>query len=285
MIPEQLNFISAKGAAMPLFGNPYFTLTDVDGFTTVASSLASVTVPSVDGDIITNIQAQPRTVVLYLRLKQSAGIEAAKRYIFQYVKPKLSGTLQLTQDGREIELTGLVETIELPRMAQGCTMAITLHCSQPYWSDVDFVVEMISQIINLHYFPIDQGGLAFPPAGVPFGAYDNDLTRTIENAGDVETGCVITIVALGTVTNPRIWNTQTGEFIGITDTLAGNDSVIISTIKGQKTITKNGVNIIDKIAAGSTFLQIETGQNEFTISADNGISNVYFTLTYKQLYV
>lgn len=285
MIPEQLNFISAKGAAMPLFGNPYFDLTDVDGFTTIASNLASVTVPSVDGDIITNIQAQPRTVVLYLRLKQYAGIEAAKRYIFQYVKPKISGTMQLTQDGREIELTGLVEAIELPRMEQGCTMAITLHCSQPYWSDVDFVVEMISQIINLHYFPIDQGGLAFPPAGVPFGAFDNDLTRTIENAGDVETGCVITIVALGSVVNPRIWNNQTGEFIGITDTLAGNDNVVISTIKGQKTITKNGVNIIDKITAGSTFLQIETGQNEFTISADSGLSNVYFTLTYKQLYV
>lgn len=285
MIPEQLNFISAKGAEMPLLGNPYFTLADVDGFTTIASNLASVTVPSVDGDIITNIQAQPRTVVLYLRLRQSADIETAKRYIFQYVKPKLSGTLHLVQEGREIELTGIVETIELPRMQQGCTMAVTLHCSQPFWEDAEFMVEQISQIINLHYFPIDQGGLAFPPAGVPFGAYDTDLTRTIDNAGDVETGCIITIVALGTVTNPRIWNTQTGEFIGIADTLAGNDSVIISTIKGQKTITKNGVNIIDKIAAGSTFLQIETGQNEFTISADSGLANVYFTLTYKQLYV
>lgn len=271
---------------MPLLGNQYFTLTDVDGFTTVTSSLAAVTVPTVDGDIITNIQAQPRTVGLYLRLKQSAGIEAAKRYILQYVKPKLSGTIQLTRDnGDPIQLQGIVEAIELPRFEQGCTMLVTLHCSQPFWEDVDFVVQMISQIIDLHYFPIDQGGLAFPTAGVPFGAYDTDLTRQVENAGDVETGCVITIVALGDVTNPRIANTETGEFIGITDTLAGNDSVVICTIKGQKTITKNGENIIDKITAGSTFLQIGIGTNEFTITADSGIEYVYFTLTYKQKYI
>ena len=270
---------------MPLLGNDYFTLTEIDGMTTVASDLASVTVPAVDGDIVNNIQAQPRTVVLYLRLRQSAGIQAAKNYILQYVKPKLTGTLQLIQGNNEIELAGLVETIELPRFQQGCTMAVTMHCSNPFWEDVNYIVQQISQIINLHYFPIPEGGLAFPPEGVPFGAYDTDLTREFENAGDVETGCLITIIALGEVTNPRIWNTQTGEYIGITDTLAGNDEVVINTIKGQKTITKNGANIIDKITAGSTFLQIGIGVNEFTISADSGIESVYFTLTYKQKYV
>lgn len=282
---QSFDFISAKGAAMPLLNSQYFTLTGIDGFTTVTSSIASVVVPFVDGDTITNIQAQPRSVVLYLRLKETAGIEAAKRYIFQYIKPKLNGTLQLQQDGRNIELVGVVEAIDLPRFAQGCTMAITLHCSQPYWRDVDFIVAEISQIIDMHYFPLPEGGLAFPVEGVPFGAYDEDLTQELTNAGDVETGMVITIIASGPVVNPRIYNTQTGDFIGINDTLQGNDAITISTIKGQKTITKNGSNIIDKIMPGSTFLQLETGTNEFTILADSGINDVYFTLTYKQLYI
>lgn len=282
---QSFDFISAKGAAMPLLNSQYFTLTGIDGFTTVTSNIASVVVPFVDGDTITNIQAQPRSVILYLRLKETAGIEAAKRYIFQYIKPKLNGTLQLQQDGRNIELVGVVEAIDLPRFAQGCTMAITLHCSQPYWRDVDFIVAEISQIIDMHYFPLPEGGLAFPVEGVPFGAYDEDLTQELTNAGDVETGMVITIIASGLVVNPRIYNTQTGDFIGINDTLQGNDAVTISTIKGQKTITKNGSNIIDKIMPGATFLQLETGTNEFTILADSGINDVYFTLTYKQLYI
>lgn len=270
---------------MPLLGNEYFTLTDVDGFTRVTSEISSVTVPFVDGDQVTNIQAQPRTVVLYLRLKQAVGIETAKRYILQYVKPKLEGTIQLQQGGRNIQLVGKVEAIELPRFQQGCVMAITLHCSQPYWEDINFVVQEISNIINLHYFPIDQGGLAFPTEGVPFGAYDDDLTQQFDNLGDVETGMIITIIALGEVTNPKIYNTLTGEYIGVTTTMQGNDEITISTIKGQKTITKNGVNIIDKIMSGSTFLQLAVGTNEFTIESESGIDDLYFTLTYKQLYV
>jgi len=280
-----LDFISAKGAAMPLLGNQYFTVTEIEGFTTVSNNIASVVVPFVDGDTVTNIQAQPRSVVIYLRLKQSAGIENAKRYIMQYVKPKLTGTLQLQQGERNIQLSGLVEEIDLPRFEQGNTMAITLHCSQPYWQDVDFVVQEISEIIDLHYFPIPEGGLAFPPEGVPFGEYDDDLTQELTNNGDVETGLVITIIAAGEVVNPKIYNTLTGDYIGINDTLQGNDEVTICTIKGSKTITKNGQNVIDKIMSGSTFLQLGIGTNEFTIEAESGIDNVYFTLTYKQLYV
>lgn len=282
---KTLNFISAKGAEMPLLKNRYFTLISVDGFTQVQSSLASIVIPFVDGDTLTNIQAQPRSVVLYLRIKDTAGVEAAKRYIMQYVKPKLAGTIRLEQDDRNIQLAGIVEAVEMPRFGQGCTMAITLHCSQPYWQDVDYLVNEISKIINLHYFPIPKGGLAFPSEGVPFGVYDEDLTQVLTNNGDVETGLVITIVASGAVTNPKIYNTLTGDYIGVNDTLAGNDEIVISTIKGQKTITKNGVNIIDKIMQGSTFLQLATGLNEFTIQADSGIDNIYYELTYKQLYV
>lgn len=281
----RLDFVSPSGAAMPLLDSDYFTLSEIDGFTFAQSNIASVVVPFVDGDTITNIQTNPRAVTLYLSIKQTAGVENAKRYILRFVKLKLEGKIQLEQDGREIELAGTVESIDLPRFSAGCTMAVTIHCSQPYWRDVDYVVKEISNIINLHYFPEDQGGLAFPTSGVPFGAYDNDLTQELENDGDVETGLVITIIALGAVTNPKIYNTLTGEYIGITDTLAGNDQVVISTIKGQKTITKNGVNIIDKIMSGSTFLQLATGHNEFTIQADSGLDSVYFTLTYKQLYI
>lgn len=270
---------------MPLLDSEYFTLSDIDGFTIAQSNIASVVVPFVDGDTITNIQTNPRPVTLYLSIKQAVNVETAKRYILQYVKLKLEGKIHLVQDGRDIELAGTVESIDLPRFSAGCTIAITLHCSQPYWRDVDFVVKEISEIINLHYFPEDQGGLAFHADGIPFGAYDDDLTQELENKGDVETGMIITIIALGAVTNPKIYNTLTGEYIGINDTLAGNDQVTITTVKGQKTITKNGVNIIDKIMSGSTFLQLATGFNEFTIQADSGLDNLYFTLTYKQLYV
>lgn len=270
---------------MPLLSNSYFNLIDFDGLTAIQSDISSVVIPYVDGDIVNKIQAMPRTVTLYLRLKQAAGIENARRYIMQYVKPKLTGKVRMERDEHILELEGLVEEISLPRFEAGCVMAITLHCSQPYWQDLKQVISGLSQILNLHYFPINQGGLAFPVEGIPFGAYDDDLTQDIYNAGDVSTGIVIQIVANGTVVNPRIYNTLTGEYIGITDTLTLNDEVVISTVKGEKFISKNNVNIIDKIASGSTFLQLETGSNTFTISADSGVEAVYFAIMYRQKYV
>lgn len=280
-----LEYISPKGDIMPLTGSQYFTLTEIDGFTVAQSEISSVVIPFVDGDTITNQQTNPRSIILYFKLKRDIGIENAKRYILRFVKLKQQGRIHLVQNGRDIELAGTVEAVDLPRFGEGCTMAVTLHCSQPYWKDVDFVVREISQILNLHYFPIEEGGLAFPTAGVPFGSYDTDLTQELENEGDVETGMIINIIALGEVVNPKIINTYTGEYIGVNDTLEGNDSVVITTVKGQKSITKNGVNIINKIMTGSTFLQLVTGANEYTIQADSGIDDVYFTLTYKRLYI
>lgn len=282
---KTFEFVSAKGTSMPLLNNQYFTLTGIDGFTTVWSTLSSVVVPFVDGDTVTNVQATPRSVVLYLMLRESAGIETAKRYVLQYVKPKLTGKIHLEQDGRNVELEGIVEAIDLPRFELGCTMAITMHCSMPYWQDVDYAVAEISEIINLHYFPIPQGGLAFPADGIPFGVYDDDLTQTVQNRGDVEAGMIIQIIATGTVVNPRIIDSATGEFIGVNDTLQGNDEITICTLKGQKSISKNGANVIDKILEGSTFMQIPTGDTEYTIGADSGIDNLYFTLSFKQRYI
>ena len=282
---KTFEFVSAKGTSMPLLNNHYFTLTGIDGFTTVWSTLSSVVVPFVDGDTVTNVQATPRSVVLYLRLRESAGIETAKRYVLQYVKPKLTGKIHLEQDGRNVELEGIVEAIDLPRFERGCIMAITMHCSMPYWQDVDYAVAEISEIINLHYFPIPQGGLAFPADGIPFGVYDDDLTQTVQNRGDVEAGMIIQIIATGTVVNPRIIDSATGEYIGVNDTLQGNDEITICTLKGQKSINKNGANVIDKILEGSTFMQIPTGDTEYTIGADSGIDNLYFTLSFKQRYI
>ena len=102
--------------------------------------------------------------------------------------------------------------------------------------------------------------------------------------GDVETGVVITIVALGAVTNPKITNAD-GQYIGVNDSMVANDKIIINTNKGHKTIYKNGVSILNKIKAGSTFIQMATGENQFTIGADSGAGNMYFNITFKRQFI
>ena len=164
-------------------------------------------------------------------------------------------------------------------------MQVTLYCSNPYWQDVENVLLEISRILNMHYFSLDVGGLAFPVEGVVMGEYDTNMTRTYTNDGDAECGMIITIVALSDVLNPAIYKPD-GSYIGVNDSMVLGDEIIINTNRGEKSITKNGVNILSKIKPGSTFLQLDTGDNELTINSDGETEgNVYFMLSFKRRFV
>ena len=285
MMDTTLYYVGANGSQIDLFRNPYFDLTNVDGMTGVANDIAASTTPSMDGDKINNIQTQPRGIVLDLRIKDCVSVEEAKRYILRSVKPKQKGKLVLTQAGRELSISGVVEAISMPRFEQEIIMQVTLYCSNPYWQDVENVLLEISRVLNMHYFPIDVGGLAFPVEGVIMGEYNINMTQTYTNDGDAECGVVITIIALGNVLNPAIYK-QDGTFIGVSDSMVSGDEIIINTNRGEKGITKNGTNILSKIMPGSTFIQLETGDNELTIDSDGDTEgNVYFTLSFKRRFV
>lgn len=280
-----LYYVGANGSSIDLFRNGYFELIHADGLTGVASDIAASTTPSMDGDKINNIRTQPRGVVLDLKIKHSADVEEAKRYILRTIKPKQTGHLILNQGGREIEIAGVVEAISMPRFEAGVVMQVTLYCSEPYWQDVENVLLEISRVIDMHYFPLDVGGLAFPVEGVVMGEYDLNMTRTYTNDGDAECGMVITIIALNKVINPAIYKAD-GSYIGVNDTLEAGDEVIINTNRGEKGITKNGVNILSKIRQGSTFFQLETGDNELTADSDGDTKgNMYFMLSFKRRFV
>lgn len=280
-----LHYIGANGSMLDLFDNPYFVLVDAEGITENASDISTSTTPSMDGDKVNNIQTQPRGIVLSLEIKDDAPVEEAKRYILRTIKPKQKGRLVLHQSGRDIQIAGVVESISMPRFGQEIIMQISLYCSDPYWKDVENVLLEISRVLNMHYFPIDEGGLAFPAEGIPFGEYDLNMTRTYTNDGDAECGMIITIIALANVVNPTIYKAD-GSFIGVNDNMVVGDEIIINTNRGEKSITKNGTNILSKIKPGSSFLQLDTGDNELTIDSDGDTEgNVYFMLAFKRRFV
>ena len=282
----ELKYIGINGNVINLFQSKWFCLTHADGLTSVSSSIASSTTPGMDGDKINNIQTQPRGIVLDLEIRRGVSVEDAKRYILRTIKPKQRGTLRLTQGDRVTEIEGIVESVNMPRFGDGVTMQVSLYCSEPYWSDVENVLVEISRIIGLHYFTSTDGDmLYFPSDGIPLGEYDLNMTRTYTNDGDADCGMIIHIIALGSVTNPVIYKAD-GSYIGVNTTMVKGDEIIINTNSGKKAITKNGTNILSKIKSGSTFLQLDTGDNQLTIDSDGDTEgNVYFMLEFKRRFV
>lgn len=285
MTQTALIYTGANGSFIDLLANDYFYLTAADGLTSISADLSASVTPSMDGDTVNNIQATPRGIVLDMKIKSGVDVEEASRYILRTIKPKQRGTLRMTRGDRVTEIEGIVDKIELPRFGQGVIMQVSLYCSEPFWTDAEYIALEISRIIGLHYFPIELGGLAFPAEGIPLGQYDTDMTRTYTNDGDAESGMLITIIALAEVVNPTIYKSD-GSYIGIIDTLQANDEVVINTMRGHKSITKNGDSIFSKIKRGSTFFQLDTGENEFTLDSDGDTEgNMYFTLTFKRRFV
>ena len=289
-LPEMI-YISKWGGSLNLFDNDLFWVTNIDGMTRGTSSIASVVIGGIDGDQINNIQAQPRGIILDIRIKPSVNVENAKRKILEIIKLKQKCSLQWTQNSRTLVIRGTVESVEMPRFNNSVTMQVSIHCGEPFWEDLNFILGEISEAKNLHYFTDDPYGmLYFPEEGIPLGEYDTSRTRTFYNAGDVAVGMQIEINALKTVTNPIIYD-QNGNFFGVgygskTVTMYAGDILIINTNAGEKSVKLNGVSQLDNIKPHSTWLQLEAGENTFSINSDDSdVDNMVYTLIYKQRYI
>lgn len=289
----KLDYESARGDILSLAGNPMFTLVNVDGMTQATSTLSSVVIGGIDGDDVNNAQAQPRSIIFDLRIKDSENVEDVKREILKVIKLKQKGSLIWEHNNKTLKITGIVEFVDMPRFVQGVTMQIGLHCEQPFWEDIDFIVREINEALSLHYFTTAANDmLYFPEEGIPFGEYDVSRTRNFHNAGDVDVGMEIEILAYKTVTNPIIYDTD-GNFFGVgygtgikRVTMQAGDIIRITTHKGNKTVTHNGTSIMGRIKPQSTWIQMQAGDNTFSIDSDDpDRDNMTFQLTYKQRFI
>jgi hypothetical protein len=285
---SEFTIISPFQTRLELFGNKYFTLEDIESQTDVNNSISSSTISGADGAKVNSVSTDVRSIVITLMINENVDVENAKRYILSYIKSKQNHTIVWQRNGRTLEIVGNCEKITMPRWQQGIAMQITFFCAQPYWEDVENLINEISAIKDLHYFTRSKGNMLYFPYGNPrpLGVYDTIRTRTFNNTGDSDVGMIIEIIALAQVKNPAIY-ASTDEFIGVDDVeMQAGDVIRINTNKGEKDITLNGVSILDKIKIGSTFLQLKIGSNTFTIKSDDeNLTGVYFNLIYKQRYV
>lgn len=283
----KLEFIAANGQVLDLLSNPLFKIANIDGLTSVNVALAKSTTAGVDGSVITGRRTEDRTIILDLVIDHWR-VESAVREILSYIKPKEQGQLRWTTATRSWVIPANVEVIDTPRTSEPPVhMQIDFTCPEPYWSDVDFIIGEVGDVIPAHYFtddPSDQ--LFFTSEGQAFGIIDLEQSQTFVNEGDTSVGIIITIVALGTVINPKIYNLK-GEFIGVNLTMSANQELVIDTRKMHKSIRLNGQNKLGSLIRGSTFLQMETGSNEFTILHDSDVDtgSCYFTIAYQPQHV
>ena len=269
-----------------------FILAAAEGLHGIETDIAESETPYTDGAAIESVRALPRGIELTFILR--GNIKASVDYFTSIVKSKQFITLREVDGERDITIKGIATIPPYSRMLQSCKITLTVYCGQPYWEDLNYLAVTISEHIDLLFFP--QEGQYFTVTGRPFGEIDADLTKTFENRSDTAVGMLISMVALGTVVNPRIscdTGEQKGWYMQLDLTLQANDELEINTVKGNKYITINGLAtyngepILNYLEwYGKDWLQLETGENTFSVTTEGKAtnSNVYFSLIYKGRY-
>lgn len=114
-----------------------------------------------------------------------------------------------------------------------------------------------------------------------------DTVRNIMYDGEIESGCIIRFIFVGTVSNLKIYNITTQEVMSVNYTFVRGDELVINTINNQKSIKifKNGTytSILNKLSRDSDWFVLNKGDNMFAYSAD-GQANAYMTIETTVLY-
>ncbi len=276
---EELNLLNHKDK---------FILAGAEGLHGIDVDIGESESPYTDGTTIETVKALPRGIELDFII--CGDIEESIKYFTSMVKSKQMVTLKEESSKGEIAVKGVASIPPYSRMMQTCRLTLSIYCGQPYWEDLRQMVAEISDSIGLLFFPMN--GQFFTEAGRPFGVLDTKLEKTFVNDGDTDVGMIITINTYGEAKNPRIScssGSQNGWWMQLNATLADDDEVEISTVRGNKYITINGSEIYNGEPVtnflefnGNDWLQLEQGENTFNITAESGSKNLHYSMRYKR---
>jgi hypothetical protein len=162
-----------------------------------------------------------------------------------------------------------VETAEVNPWTQNQNLAASIICPQPFWQDLGETNTDASHVVGLFEFPFAIGS-----EGVELSTKDNAASTTVRNNGTVDTGLRFEIVATVRSLQPRIYNLETGEYMGFYVDLFPGERLVVNTSQGKKSVTHiaDGVesNYIHTVMEGSAWLQLAPGANEYSYTVDEG---------------
>ncbi len=266
---------------MTTTANQYMT-SKITGLHPPPGTVSTSSYAGMDGSYLNNAFIEKRNLVISFEMR-GVGIEKRRHALYRVVKPSRYIKVFYKTSGIDVYTEGYVETCEIDNFNNKISGQISILCPDPYWYSNSAIHACYSRVSGGFIFP-------FPQSDEPFtlGSYSTTDNIEIWNDGD-ETGFTIQIEAFDSATTPTIYNADTGEYLQIKGEIQRGDIITISTKTGNKTVTltRNGVdsNIINQLVAGSTWLTLREGLNNFHVQAVRNVKNLKITLMHTNAYL
>lgn len=263
-------------------GSP-FTIQEIQGLNPPEADIYTSQTALIDGAKYNGGKVRMRQLNIAFAIEYSAS--ANRIEVYKVLKSKQEVRMYYSGDYREVYIDGYVQSIDISYFNMKQIVTCSILCPSPYFMAAQTVINEIKNIVSVFHFPFSS--TAEPQ--IVLGYFSNDVGVTVENDGDIECGMIIELYARSPVTNPKIFNYITQEFIGVNYTMETADLITIDTRKGYKTVTllRRGeeINIFNYVMQNSTWLQLEASGSTFVYEVTSGLlGDLLVTFKHSDLY-
>lgn len=274
-----LSVENESGERLDLTGNPAYDIIDVSGTNPPPANINTAGVSGLDGTRFNSATVGQRNIVITMNIKDP--IEQNRIALYKFFRVKHKIRVFYKNNLRDVYIDGYVETFENNPWTKLQQPQISIICPQPFWLSAEETSVDFADSQSLFEFPF-----SISSAGIPF-SQQLQLAQTIINSGEIETGGIITIKALSDgVDTPVFYNDSTGQYIGIDMVMQQDDTIIIDTITGEKSVKlKRGTsitNIMNQRIFGSSWVQFRSGENVIRFTADENEEYLFVNVSLVQ---
>ena len=268
----------------------------ISGLGPPKASINSTDLATADGALYSSARASTRNIVFNLQFMFAPTIENSRQLTYKYFPLKKLIKIEVETDNRSLETSGYVESNQPDIFSKEETTQISILCLNPFFYDPNPSVTQFATVTPTFEFPFSNESTN--ENFIEFGTINLDTRSIIDYIGDVDTGVLITIHALGSVSGYlTIYNVETQEKMVVDlakiKTLIGKDygsgdDIIISTVSGDKYVQvlhdgkyTNAIAAIEKLA---DWFQVSVGRNIFNFTVTKGIENLVMSFSYRNAY-
>lgn len=272
----ELSVKNEYGDVLMLTGNPDYDVLSVSGLNPAPAEINTTPVSGIDGTRYNSARIGQRNIVL--RLNINGDIEDRRIELYRYFRVKHTVRVYYKNEHVDVYIDGYIETFENDFFTILQQPQISIICPDPYFKSMSETEIDFENVTALFTFPF-----AIAAEGIPFSSL-NEISSRYFNAGNVETGGIITFTALADgVKNPVFYNNTNSTFFGVDITMQSGDIIEINTQRGEKSVklTRSGTttSIVGDRTSGSTWIVFEPGENEISFGADVSASSLRCTLS------
>lgn len=275
-----------------------FVVESITGLGPGKATINTTEISTTDGSLYNSARAANRNIVIGLKYLWKDSIEDVRQMSYKYFPLKKKLNLVIETDNRISQIDGYVESNDPNIFSNQEGSDISIICPYPFFYSAEgdgFQTTVFSGVEPMFEFPFSNESIT--DNLLDMGEIQNKTENVVVYNGDVETGVIITIHALGDASGVAIYNVLTREVMRIdTDKLAAftgegitaGDDIIISTIQGQKSVSliRDGVttNILNCMDKNTDWFVLSKGDNIFTYTAETGTTNLQFKIENRLVY-